>query len=77
MSHPLYTLLQKLEDAQIHFTLARNRNDSVLVSMTLVGERIEVDRVDDGHMEVSRFPGNEDVLGGEELVHDIIEKNRN
>lgn len=76
MSHSLYSLLRKLEGARIHFTLARHREDSVLVTITLVGERIEVDVFEDGHMEVSRFPGREDVVGGEELVHDLIEKNR-
>ena len=76
MSHPLYTLLRKLEDAHIHFTLARNRDDTVLVTVTLVGERVEVDVFEDGHMEISRFPGREDVIGGEELLDDIIEKNR-
>jgi hypothetical protein len=55
--------------------LARNREDSILVTLTLVGERIEVDVFDDGHMEVSRFPGSEDVVGGEELVRTIIAQN--
>lgn len=43
MSHPLYELLRELEAASIHFTLGRHRNDSVLVSLVLVGERVEVD----------------------------------
>jgi hypothetical protein len=76
MTHPLYSLLRKLEDAHIHFTLTRNREDTVLVTMTLVGERVEVDVFEDGHMEVSRFPGSENIVGGEELVDDLIEKNR-
>lgn len=75
-SHPLYGLLRKLEEANIHFTLARHREDTVLVSMTLVGERVEVDVFEDGHMEVSRFPGNEDVVGDAELVQRLIEENR-
>jgi hypothetical protein len=44
--------------------------------MTLVGERVEVDVFEDGHMEVSRFPGSEEVVGGEELVDQLIEANR-
>ena len=44
--------------------------------MTLVGERVEVDVFEDGHMEVSRFTGNEDIVGGEELVDQIIENNK-
>lgn len=76
MSHPLYTLLSQLEEARIHFTLSRYRYDTVLVSLTLVGERVEVDVFEDGHMEVSRFLGNENIVGGEQLVRDLIDNNR-
>ena len=76
MSHPLYHLLSRLEDAKIHFTLGRHRDDTVLVSFTLVGQRVEVDVFEDGHMEVSRFAGSEDIIGGEELVEKLINENR-
>lgn len=76
MTHPLFYLLEQLEEAKISFTLGRCRPDTVLVSLTLVGERVEVDVFDDGHMEVSRFLGKEDVVGGEELVKELIAKNR-
>lgn len=76
MSHPLYQFLCRLEDAKIHFTLARHREDTVLVTLTLVGERVEVDVFEDGHMEVSRFPGSEDIVGGAELVERLIDDNR-
>ena len=76
MSHPLFDLLRRLEAAKIHFTLGRHREDTILVSMTLVGERVEVDVFEDGQMEVSRFLGKEDVVGGEELVNELIAKNR-
>lgn len=75
-AHPLYGLLRRLEDAKIHFTLARHREDTVLVTLTLVGERVEVDVFEDGHMEVSRFPGNEDVVGDADLVLRLIDGNR-
>jgi hypothetical protein len=75
MNHPLYNLLNELEAARIHFQLARYRPDSVLVTLTLVGERVEVDVFEDGHMEVSRFLGNEDIVGGQELVSQIIARN--
>ena len=76
MSHPLYQLLQRLEVAKIHFTLSRNRGDTVLVTMVLVGERVEVDVFEDGHMEVSRLPGKEDIVGGAELVARLIEEHK-
>ena len=76
MSHPLYPLLQKLEAARIHFTLGRHREDTVLVTLTLVGERVEVDVFEDGHMEISRFTGDEAVVGGAELLDVLIDENR-
>jgi hypothetical protein len=76
MSHPLYELLRELESASIHFTIGRYREDTILVTLTLVGERVEVDVFDDGHMEVSRFRGEENIVGGEELVRRLIDENR-
>ena len=76
MSHPLFNLLQRLEVAHIPFTLGRHRDETILVSITLVGERVEVDVFEDGHMEVSRFPGKEDIVRGEELVNELIAKNQ-
>jgi hypothetical protein len=72
MSHSLYALLEQLEAARIPFTLGRYRSDSILVALTVVGERIEIDVFDDGHMEISRFKGNEDIVGGAELIPEII-----
>ncbi|STQ90790.1 hypothetical protein [Iodobacter fluviatilis] len=74
--HSLYVLLRKLEDAKIPFTLARDRPDTIRVTMHLVGERTEIDVFDDGHMEVSRFCGAEDIVGDEALVDRLIQENR-
>lgn len=76
MSHALYELLNELESARTHFTLGRHRPDTVLVTLTLVGERVEIDVFEDGHMEVSRFRGGEDIVGSSELVWRLIEANR-
>ncbi|MGF6966500.1 hypothetical protein OKW43_003528 [Paraburkholderia sp. WC7.3g] len=72
MPHPLYDLLDKLDDAKIHYALSRQRPGSVLLSITVVGQRVEIDVFDDGHMEVSRFIGHEDIEGGAELIDSII-----
>ncbi|WP_162839291.1 hypothetical protein [Burkholderia multivorans] len=53
-------------------TLANGRRDSILVSVTVVGQRVEIDVFDDGHMEVSRFVGNENIEGGVELIDSIV-----
>ncbi|MBB5456418.1 hypothetical protein OKW30_002978 [Paraburkholderia sp. Clong3] len=72
MPHPLYDLLDKLDDAKIHYSLSRQRLGSVLLSITVVGQRVEIDVFGDGHMEVSRFIGHEDIEGGAELIDSII-----
>ncbi|BBP96119.1 hypothetical protein BSFA1_12480 [Burkholderia sp. SFA1] len=72
MSHPLFDLLRRLDNAKVAYSLSRQRSESVLVSITVVGQRIEIDVFDDGHMEVSRFLGNEDIEGGAELIDSIL-----
>jgi hypothetical protein len=72
MTHPLFELVCALEHRGIHFTLHRHHPDTILVTITLVGERVEVDVFEDGHMEVSRFKGNESVAGDQDLVYELI-----
>lgn len=72
MTHPIFDLLTKLDSAHVAYALSRHRPDTILVSVTVVGQRIEIDVFDDGHMEVSRFVGNEDVEGGAELIDAIL-----
>jgi hypothetical protein len=76
MSHPLFGLLQQLEDARIHFHLGRHSPDSILIAVTVPGERIEVNVFEDGHMEVSRFKGSEAIEGGLELLMAMISEHR-
>ena len=75
MSHPLFPLLLALDAAALYYTLARDRPDTVRVNITVVGERMEVDVFEDGHMEVSRFVGSEDIVGDATLVEKIIDEN--
>lgn len=71
MSHALYELLRELESARIHFSLARYRPDTVLVTMTLAGERVEIDVFEDGRMDVERFQGST-LIGDAALVAELI-----
>ena len=75
MNHSLFDLLRRLDDAKYSYTLSRVRDDAVTVTVRFLGERTEVDVFEDGHMEVSRFLGTEDVLGGAELIYQIIDNN--
>jgi hypothetical protein len=75
MSHSLFVLLAKLDSARYHYTLHRSRPDTIRVDITFVGERVEVDVFEDGHMEVCRFRGSEGVEGDRELIHQLIAEN--
>ena len=75
MIHPLFKLLNRLDVAEYHYSISRHRPTTVMVTVTFVGERVEVVVFEDGHMEVSRFPGSEDIEGGEELILDLIKEN--
>ena len=71
-SHPLFRLLRKLDESGYHYALSRHRSDSVLVSITVVGERVEVDVLEDGSMEVCRFKGSEEIVGDEAVILALI-----
>jgi hypothetical protein len=74
-NHPLFELLQRLDTGRHHYTLSRHRPDCILVTVTFVGERVEIDVFEDGHMELSRFLGTEDILGGAEVIWQLIKRN--
>jgi hypothetical protein len=76
MSSTLFNTLRALEQARLHFYIERTRPDTVRLNVTLVGERIEIDVFEDGHLEISRFRGDESVEGGEELLMEILNANQ-
>jgi hypothetical protein len=42
--------------------------------VSLVGERVEIDIIDDDHLEISRFRGDESIEGGMELLRELIRR---
>ncbi|PFH20449.1 hypothetical protein [Burkholderia sp. JKS000303] len=73
MSHTVYELLRDLDDRRLFYTLGRHRPDTILISITVPGERIEIDVFDDGHMEMSRFSGDESVIDDQRTILKAIE----
>lgn len=73
MTSPLFKILKRLDDAKIHYLLGRYRSNTVDITATTVGQRIEISVFDDDHVEVSLFSGNEDVLD-ESAFDDFIER---
>lgn len=70
----VFDVLKRLDDAKIHYFIGRYRPDTIDLTATIVGERVEISVFDDDHIEISRFVGNEDVLG-EEALDDILRRN--
>ncbi|UFZ08104.1 hypothetical protein LQG66_18230 [Bradyrhizobium ontarionense] len=69
MSSALFATMRLLDTLGLHFFIERTRPDTIRLSVTLVGERLEIDMFEDDHLEFSRFRGNESVEGGyEELM---------
>ena len=58
--------LEKLEDAKIYFSLGKIR-DSILVEISVPGEKWEVEFFGDGHIEVERFSSTGAICDEKEL----------
>jgi len=74
MAHPLHELLSSLDERRLFYTLGRHRPDTILISITVPGARIEIDVFDDGHMEMSRFSGDESVIDDPQIILKAIEE---
>ncbi|MCA0423655.1 MAG: hypothetical protein LCH61_10075 [Proteobacteria bacterium] len=67
----LIPFLNFLDKRKIFYWLSHDRPESIMVEITRVGKRIEVDFFDD-HIEYSVFEGNEDVLDDQEKLSGMI-----
>ena len=69
----LLPFLNLLKDHSIVYRLEHMRPDSIMVTLTLVGARVEVDFFDD-HIEYSVFKGDERVLDDQEDLFRLLSK---
>jgi len=72
MSSAVFDTIRLLENAGLHFFIERTRPDSTRLSVTTVGERVEIDIFEDDHLEISRFRGDESVVGGKEVLLKLL-----
>jgi hypothetical protein len=68
----LLPFLNFLKERRVWFHLEQVSHDALMVTITLVGERIEVEFFDD-HVGFSRFKGDEGVERDTELLVRLIE----
>ncbi|MGR9156252.1 hypothetical protein [Rhizobium leguminosarum] len=69
----VFEVIKRLDDAKVHYFIGRYRPDTIDITATVVGERVEISVFDDDHVEVSRFFGNEDVLD-EDILDEIFKE---
>jgi hypothetical protein len=74
MSSAVFDTMRLLEDAGLHFFIERTRPDTIRLSVTMVGERVEIDISEDDHLEISRFRGDESIEGGKDLLLDLLKQ---
>ena len=72
MSSAVFRTIRMLEEARVHYFIERTRSDSLRLSVTMVGQRVEIDIFEDNHLEISRFFGDEKVEGGSELLEQLL-----
>ena len=72
MSSTIFTILKKLDDAKVHYFIQRHRYNTIDITATFVGKRLEISVFDDGHVEVSEFKGDESVLDEDVIYREII-----
>ena len=70
----LLPFLNFFKDHSFFYRLEQMRPDSIMVTLTLVGARVEVDFFDD-HIEYSVFKGDERVLDDQQDLFRLLSKN--
>ncbi|MGK7874080.1 MAG: hypothetical protein AB4426_12430 [Xenococcaceae cyanobacterium] len=69
----LMNFLDYLEKSKISYTLDRNRDEAIMVTVVVPGERLEVEFLTDGSVEAERFISNGEIYG-EEVFEEIFNK---
>ncbi|MCW0002218.1 hypothetical protein OE766_28900 [Pararhizobium sp. YC-54] len=73
LSHPIYGILSFLDERRIYYSIVRNRPDAIDVFATLVGMRIEISIFEDGHLEYSKFEGDERVFSDRDELLSLLD----
>lgn len=69
----LVLFLQNLEQQGISYTLAHHRDEAIMVTVVVPGERWEVEFLSDGSVEVEKFISNGEITG-EEALSEFLEQ---
>jgi len=65
--------LQNLDQQEISYSLAHHRDEAIMVSVALPGERWEVEFLNDGSVEIERFISQGEI-SGEEALNELFSR---
>lgn len=66
--------LQFLRERKVHYSIAHDRDDALLVTLTLVGARVEVEFFVDDDIEYCVFKGSESISTDEKALINLIKE---
>lgn len=74
-TNDLLRILDRLDAANIHWTLRRTRPDAVSIDASVPGQRWEIDVMADGFTEVEVFR-SDGTIGGSDLLDALLTEQR-
>ncbi|MGK7941226.1 MAG: hypothetical protein AB4062_13980 [Crocosphaera sp.] len=69
------TFLNKLEQQKINYQIHHHRDEAVMITVSIVGERWEIEFLENGDIEVEKFISNGEIEG-EEALKEIFEREK-
>ncbi len=69
------TFLNQLEQQKINYQIDHHRDESVMITVSIVGERWEIEFLENGDIEVEKFISNGEIAG-EEALKEIFEREK-
>lgn len=67
------TFLNELEQKKINYHITHHRDEAVMITVSIVGERWEIEFLDNGDIEVEKFISNGEIQG-EESLKELFER---
>ncbi len=67
----LLQFLNRLEQEKIHYTLSHHRENAIMITVSVPGERWEIEFLEDGSVEVEQFTSDGEIYD-ENLLDDLL-----
>lgn len=76
MASPIFEICRMLDAANVRYFIQREPGaGTLLLSVSFVGERVEIDVFENDHIEISRFRGDESIEeAGADLLRELIKR---